>query len=84
MDALVHAYILIEASVGRSLVVSRGVQRLDLTESEVLSADTVTGPFDLIVRMESVDLDRLGEAIGAIQRVEGVHRTTTCLVIRLA
>ena len=80
---MVRAYILVEASVGRSMLVSRGVQGLDLIDSKVLSADTVTGPFDLIVRMESADLDRLGEAITAIQRVEGVHRTTTCLAIRL-
>jgi DNA-binding Lrp family transcriptional regulator len=50
----------------------------------VLSVDTVTGPFDVIVLLEAEDLDRLGTAIGeGVQRIEGVQRTTTCLAVRI-
>ena len=44
----------------------------------------VTGPFDVIVRLEADDLDKLGNAItDGIQHVEGVQRTTTCLAVKL-
>ena len=49
-----------------------------------MSVDAVTGPFDVIAQLESDDLDKLGRAItDAIQQVDGVQRTTTCLVVRL-
>jgi hypothetical protein len=35
--------------------------------------------------MEADDLDKLGNCITeAVQRVEGVQRTTTCLAVRLS
>jgi len=48
----------------------------------VLSVETVTGPYDIIAQVEFGDLDKLGMAVAeGIQRVEGVQRTTTCLVL---
>ena len=62
----------------------KGVHRLALADATVLSAETVTGPFDVIALLESEDLDRLGRAVTeGIQRLQGVQRTTTCLVIKL-
>ena len=80
-----RAYVLIESAVGKANVVGEGVKKLDLKEAKVLSVDAVTGPYDVIALLESDDLDKLGQAItDGIQRVDGVQRTTTCLVIRLA
>ncbi|MFQ5880067.1 MAG: Lrp/AsnC ligand binding domain-containing protein [Dehalococcoidia bacterium] len=79
-----RAYVLIEAKLGMAREVGENLRRLALSEANVLSVDTVTGPFDVIALLEAADLDRLGQAVAeAIQSIEGVGRTTTCLVVRL-
>jgi len=80
----VRGYVLIEAEVGKAKTVGETVQKLQHADARVTAVDTVTGPFDVIVQLESDDLDKLGNAItDGIQRVEGVQRTTTCLAVRL-
>jgi DNA-binding Lrp family transcriptional regulator len=79
-----RAYVLIEAAVGKANAVGEGVKKLSFPEAKVISVDAVTGPFDVIAMLESDDLDKLGRAItDGIQQVDGVQRTTTCLVVRL-
>lgn len=79
-----RAYVLIEAAVGQAKAVSEGARALKFPETEVVSVETVTGPYDVITLLESDDLDKLGQAItDGIQTVEGVQRTTTCLVVKL-
>lgn len=80
----VRGYVLIEADVGKAKSVGEAVGRLQHADAKVLSVDTVTGPFDVIVQLEAEDLDRLGNCItDGIQRVDGVQRTTTCLAVKL-
>ncbi len=80
----VRAYILIECAVGTARRVHIGLQRLAVADARILSADTATGPFDVIALVESEDLDRLGRAVTeGIQRLQGVERTNTCLIIDL-
>jgi DNA-binding Lrp family transcriptional regulator len=80
-----RAYVLIESAVGKASNVANGVKRLTFDDAKVVSVDAVTGPFDVIAMLESDDLDKLGRAItDGIQQVEGVQRTTTCLVVRLS
>jgi DNA-binding Lrp family transcriptional regulator len=80
----VRGYVLIEAEVGKAKAVGETVKALSHKDAEVVTVDTVTGPFDVIVQMEADDLDKLGNCItDGIQRVEGVQRTTTCLCVRL-
>ncbi len=79
-----RAYVLIESAVGKASAVGEGVKKISFAEAKVLSVDAVTGPFDVIALLESDDLDKLGRVITeGIQRVDGVQRTTTCLVVRL-
>jgi DNA-binding Lrp family transcriptional regulator len=79
-----RGYILIETEVGHAKAVGEALHGLTKPGARILSVDTVTGPFDVIVEMEADDLDKLGVAIGeGIQRIEGVQRTTTCLAVRL-
>lgn len=79
-----RAYVLIESAVGQANTVAEGVTALSFADTNVVSVDAVTGPFDVIALLESDDLDKLGKAItDGIQQVEGVQRTTTCLVVRL-
>ncbi len=81
----VRGYVLIESEVGEAKSVGEAVQRLSHADARVISVDTVTGPFDVIVQLEADDLDKLGNCItDGIQRVEGVQRTTTCLSIKLS
>ncbi len=81
----VRAYILIECDVAKAEAVRSGLSQLAIADAKVLSAETATGPFDVIVLMESADLDRLGHAVTeGIQRLSGVRRTATCVVINLA
>ena len=80
----VRGYILIEAEVGKAKSVGEIVNDLSYADATVVSVDTVTGPFDVIVQLEADDLDKLGNCItDGIQRVDGVQRTTTCLAVRL-
>lgn len=82
---MTRAYVLIEAAVGKAKSVAEGVQNLQSTDSRVVSVDAVTGPFDVIALLESDDLDKVGRAITeGIQQVDGVQRTTTCLVVQLS
>ena len=79
-----RAYVLIESAVGKANAVAEGVRKISFNDSKVISVDAVTGPFDVIALLESDDLDKLGRAItDGIQQVDGVQRTTTCLVVRL-
>ncbi len=80
----VRAYILIECAAGTARRVHDGLQSLAVANAKVMSADTVTGPYDVVVLLESEDLDRMGWAVTeGIQRLQGVERTNTCLIIEL-
>ncbi len=80
----VRAYILIECVAGTATRVHQGLQRLAVADAKVLSADTTTGPFDVIALLESEDLDRRGWAVSeGIQRLQGVERTNTCVIVEL-
>jgi DNA-binding Lrp family transcriptional regulator len=79
-----RAYVLIEAAVGKAADIASGIQSTTFNEANLVSVEAVTGPFDVIAVLESDDLDKLGRSITeAIQRVDGVQRTTTCLVVRI-
>ncbi|MCH7999554.1 MAG: Lrp/AsnC ligand binding domain-containing protein [Chloroflexi bacterium] len=81
---MTRAYVLIESAVGKAKGVAEGVQSLQFKDASVVSVDAVTGPFDVIATLEADDLDKVGRAItDGIQRVDGVQRTTTCLVVQL-
>jgi DNA-binding Lrp family transcriptional regulator len=53
--------------------------------ARVLSVDTVMGPVDVIVLLETDDLERLGDLImEALREIAGVKHTATCLAVHLA
>jgi DNA-binding Lrp family transcriptional regulator len=80
-----RAYILIEAAVGKAKPVAEGISGLGFDNARIVTVDAVTGPYDVIALLEADDLDHLGTAItDGIQQVDGVQRTTTCLVVRLS
>ncbi len=76
----VHAYVLIQTEVGKAANVARQIDAID----GVVSAEDVTGPYDVIARAEDGSVDQLGHlVVSEIQRIEGITRTVTCPVVNL-
>lgn len=77
---MVQAYILIQTEVGRAASVASAISGAP----GVISAEDVTGPYDVIVRAEAENVDLLGKMVVAnIGNVEGITRTLTCPVVHL-
>ena len=77
---MVQAYILIQTDVGRAASVATAIAGLD----GVALAEDVTGPYDVIARVEAPSVDELGKlVIAKIQDVEGITRTLTCTVVHV-
>jgi DNA-binding Lrp family transcriptional regulator len=77
---VVQAYILIQTEVGKAAQVAKDVRGI----TGVSEAEDVTGPYDVIVRVEAKNVDELGRLVVArIQGVEGITRTLTCPVVHL-
>ena len=76
----VQAYVLIQAEAGRTASVGAWLTKI----AGVISADIVTGPYDVIARVEADTIDSLGKlAVARIQAVEGITRTPTCPIVRI-
>jgi DNA-binding Lrp family transcriptional regulator len=76
----VSAYVLIQTEVGKAAQVATEVGEID----GVVSADDVTGPYDVIARAESDSVDDLGKmVVSRIQMIDGITRTLTCPVVNL-
>ncbi|MFE7591983.1 Lrp/AsnC family transcriptional regulator [Kitasatospora sp. NPDC057512] len=77
---MVQAYILIQTEVGKATAVARTIAGVP----GVLTAEDVTGPYDVIVKAEAETVDELGRMVVAqVQKVEGITRTLTCPVVHL-
>ncbi|WP_298180883.1 Lrp/AsnC ligand binding domain-containing protein [Saccharomonospora sp.] len=77
---MVHAYILIQTEVGKAAAVAAEIADIP----GVTTSEDVTGPYDVIVRAEAENVDRLGELVVArMQNVDGITRTLTCPVVNL-
>ena len=77
---MVQAFILIQTEVGKAASVAQSIGEL----SGVVSAEDVTGPYDVIARVEANTVDELGKlVIAKIQDVPGITRTLTCTVVHV-
>lgn len=76
----VQAYILVQTGVGRAAEVAARIREID----GVTLAEDVTGPYDVIVRVEATSVDELGTLVVAhVQTVQGITRTVTCPVVHI-
>jgi len=76
----VSAYILIQTEVGKAADVADAVAAI----SGVITAEDVTGPYDVIARAEAEGVDQLGQmVVSKVQLIPGITRTLTCPVVRL-
>ena len=77
---MVQAYILIQTEVGKSSDVSSEVRQI----AGVTLAEDVTGPYDVIARVEATSVDELGQLVlSRIQDIKGITRTLTCTVVHV-
>lgn len=77
---MVQAYILIQTEVGKASAVADVISKIP----GVITAEDVTGPYDVIVRAEADSVDELGRMVVArVQTIEGITRTLTCPVVHL-
>ena len=78
--AMVEAIVLVQVKVGASSAVAQAVGEM----AGVTEAYVVTGPYDIIARVEADSLDELGRmVVSSIQTIEGVSRTLTCPILSL-
>lgn len=76
----VTAYLFIETEGGKTAGVVTAIRAMD----GIITADAITGPSDVIVRLETTDIDALGRmVVSQIQAVDGITRTQTCPVVNL-
>jgi DNA-binding Lrp family transcriptional regulator len=76
----VSAFVLIQTEVGKAASVAEQVGQID----GVVSAEDVTGPYDVIVRAEAPSMDDLGKmVVSKVQLIDGITRTLTCPVVNL-
>lgn len=75
----VKAYVLIQTAVNVAQVAAEIAQL-----PGVESAEDVSGPYDVIVRVSAPDMDALGQmVVSRIQNVDGITRTLTCPIVQL-
>jgi DNA-binding Lrp family transcriptional regulator len=76
----VSAFVLIQTEVGKAAQVAEEVGGIE----GVVSAEDVTGPYDVIVRAEANTMDDLGRlVVSRVQLIDGITRTLTCPVVHL-
>ena len=76
----VRAYVLIQTEVGKAAAVASQIGALE----GIVSADDVTGPYDVVVRVEAASMDELGRlVVGQVQAIDGITKTTTMPVVNL-
>jgi DNA-binding Lrp family transcriptional regulator len=77
---MVSAYVLIQTEVGKAAQVATEVSKL----AGFVTAEAVTGVYDVIVRAEADDMDMLGKAVvSKVGLIDGITRTLTCTVVHL-
>jgi DNA-binding Lrp family transcriptional regulator len=75
---LAQAYILLQTEVGRAARVAREVALIP----GVVSAQDVTGPYDVIARVEAPSAAELASGlISRLKTLSGVTRTITCPIV---
>jgi DNA-binding Lrp family transcriptional regulator len=78
---VVEAFMLIQTEVGRAEVIAKQLATLP----GVLSAEYVTGPYDVVVRIGAETLDALkADVVPSVQQVSGITRTLTCPIAATA
>jgi DNA-binding Lrp family transcriptional regulator len=75
---MIKTYILIETKVGQAVRVARRIHGLE----GVRAVEVVTGPFDVIARVDAESLHDLAHGtLARIHAIEGITHTLTCPIV---
>lgn len=77
---MLEAFMLIQVDAGAGSKVRHEISSIP----SVRIAHSVTGPYDLVARVQVEDMDALGALLSDIQSVPGLLRTLTCIVKGMA
>jgi len=81
----VLGWVLVQTEIGRARAVADAFAAIETAGVRIISADTVTGPHDVIVHVEADSLDGFGTAVEAVGSVvDGIVNTITCLTLASA
>lgn len=78
-SAGVSAYILVQTEIGKASAVRHAIQEIpDVT------AEVVSGPYDVIVRATAATVDDLSrDVVARVQGIGGITRTLLCVVVNI-
>lgn len=77
----VRGWVLVQTEAGRARAVCDTIAAYQHPSIRVLSADTVTGPYDVLAQIEADDVDALTVAAeDAVSGTIGVEHITTSVV----
>jgi len=74
---MLEAFVLVQTDVRTGAKVAREIDSV----AGVRRSHCVTGPYDVVARTSTEDLEALGRLVDEIQKIPGVTRTLTCPVI---
>ena len=72
-----RAYMFINAMRGQSLGLIKQIRVVD----GVSAADAITGDYDIVAAVEAKDLTELRATMAGVQGIDGILKTTTCMVL---
>ncbi len=73
------AFVLVRADLGKVEQVANGIMEID----GVSEVHSITGPWDLLVKLYAPDYDQFGDIIpDRLQKVPGIRDTETLLAFR--
>ena len=75
----VSAYILVQTEISKASAVRHAIQEIpDVT------AEVVSGPYDVIVRATAATVDDLSrDVVARVQGIQGITRTLLCVVVNI-
>ena len=76
---MVEAFLLIQCDMGTGAAVTGEIRKVP----GVVLAHYVTGPYDLVARVEAEDLGTLSKLVDEVQLVPGVTRTMTSPILKV-
>jgi len=76
---MVEAYLLIQNDMGSGGRVAKQVAAITGVEL----VQSVTGPFDVIARVKTDDIERLSALVDEVGELPGITRTMTCTILSL-
>jgi DNA-binding Lrp family transcriptional regulator len=78
------AYVLVETTAGKAKSVKKTLANLKGDGASIVALDAVTGPYDFIAVVEGPTLDTIGRLVtDSLGAIDGVTRTTTCIVVAI-